>query len=403
MLAGGLRPLCRSGGNDWRVAGVCRALRVLALHGTRVDRMRTLSRNVRGEGYVVVHSPEYMCVRGVRILGVMYVLCPFADRLGSMPPAASLADLPLAGAGPHTSQAVRLISASTTLATGTSPAPAVPQVTNLLPWIQPEPTADPHGGVYVGEGLPPVPVKLAERIRRWDYVDMAELLPEFWPVAKPDDTDGRKAGQKKPRQITDFSTWLHCFATFTGILGGQFPEAIPELMAYLITISRVSQDFAGLAWVRYDSAFRRQAAITGNRKRSQVNPSLYSLCFTGRAQEVQRCELCLSTAHRVQQCPLRIEGDPELPSRVKAVESVVLSLSRACLPAPTWKPSSEVCRSWNANRCRHPRCRYRHVCSSCGEAHPVVTCPRGQRELPTTEMRGPSGPRLARREAHNPY
>ena len=32
-------------------------------------------------------------------------------------------------------------------------------------------------------------------------------------------------------------------------------------MAYIITITRVSQDFTGMAWVRYDAAFRRQAAI----------------------------------------------------------------------------------------------------------------------------------------------
>ena len=35
-------------------------------------------------------------------------------------------------------------------------------------------------GVYIGEELPPVPLKLAEKIRRWDYTDMSKLLPEFW-------------------------------------------------------------------------------------------------------------------------------------------------------------------------------------------------------------------------------
>jgi hypothetical protein len=35
-------------------------------------------------------------------------------------------------------------------------------------------------------------------------------------------------------------------------------------MAYMTWIVRLSQDFTGLAWVRYDAAFRRQAALTGN-------------------------------------------------------------------------------------------------------------------------------------------
>ena len=46
-------------------------------------------------------------------------------------------------------------------------------------------------GVYVGEGLPPVPLKVAKRIRAGEFVDMGELLPELLipkekgkPVAK---------------------------------------------------------------------------------------------------------------------------------------------------------------------------------------------------------------------------
>ncbi len=32
--------------------------------------------------------------------------------------------------------------------------------------------------VYVGDGLPPVPAKVAARIVKWDFVEMQELLPE---------------------------------------------------------------------------------------------------------------------------------------------------------------------------------------------------------------------------------
>ncbi len=66
--------------------------------------------------------------------------------------------------------------------------------------------------------------------------------------------------------MTEITTWIQCYACVLAT------EAVPELMAYLVTISRVSQDFAGVAWV---AAFRRQAAISGNRKWSQINPSLY--------------------------------------------------------------------------------------------------------------------------------
>ena len=35
-------------------------------------------------------------------------------------------------------------------------------------------------GLYVGEGLPPALVKLAEKIHKWEFVEMAELLPKYW-------------------------------------------------------------------------------------------------------------------------------------------------------------------------------------------------------------------------------
>ena len=148
------------------------------------------------------------------------------------------------------------------------------------------------------------------------------MLPEFWPqLWEPDDKN--VAPKRRPKQVTDFTTWLQCFAAYTSVLAGTHPAAIPELMAYLVTISR---DFSGLAWVRDDAAFRRQAALTANRCWSHINLTLYSICFTGRAQQLARCELCLSAAHGIKLCPLQADPDTELPTRVKAVETALLSL-----------------------------------------------------------------------------
>lgn len=149
-------------------------------------------------------------------------------------------------------------------------------------------------GVYVGDGRPPIPAKLALKIQHWEFVDMGELLPEF---SQSDDeaTVKRPWMTKKPQQVTDIFTWMQCFTTYVSVLGPVYPEAIPELMAYAAAIIRVSQDFAGLAWQRYDSGFCRQAAITGNRQWSRINATLYTMCFTGKALAIARCELCFAT------------------------------------------------------------------------------------------------------------
>ena len=35
-------------------------------------------------------------------------------------------------------------------------------------------------GVCIGEGVQPVPLKIADKIWAWEFVDMADLLPEQW-------------------------------------------------------------------------------------------------------------------------------------------------------------------------------------------------------------------------------
>ena len=108
-------------------------------------------------------------------------------------------------------------------------AAAAAAICNLLPWAGGSGDVSSSTGVYIGEGLPPVPQKLAERIRRWEFIDMAELLPEFWgltPSAKepegkpnPQQTAGRR-----PRRVTDIASWIQCFAVYVGIMAGSSPE-----------------------------------------------------------------------------------------------------------------------------------------------------------------------------------
>ena len=39
---------------------------------------------------------------------------------------------------------------------------------------------------FLGDDLPPLPAKLAERICRWEFIDMSDL-PEFWPDQKAEE------------------------------------------------------------------------------------------------------------------------------------------------------------------------------------------------------------------------
>ena len=292
-----------------------------------------------------------------------------------MPSREALEGLPTVNGG-SSGSSEPLASVHTNLLLAPTGARTANSLTNLLPQATASLTPA-SAGVYVGDGLPPVPQKLADKIRRWEFVDMGELLPEFWSLPKDEDSAKSAAPARRSRKVTDIFSWLQCYATYASVLGPQFPEAIPELLAYMASIIRVSQDYSGLAWVRYDAAFRRQAALTGNRRWSQINATIYTVCFTGNAQVSSRCELCLGTTHSSKECALRGDPDPEMQARVKAIETAVLALAaKQVKPISTGQvlPSGQVCRLWNRNACTYTRCRHAHVCSSCGADHPAVSC-----------------------------
>ena len=73
-------------------------------------------------------------------------------------------------------------------------------------------------GVYVGDGLPPVPVKLAAKIRKGEFVEIGELLPEFWSSHREEDIEGKhEVKVRRSQKITDIFTWQQCFGSYVRV------------------------------------------------------------------------------------------------------------------------------------------------------------------------------------------
>ena len=123
-------------------------------------------------------------------------------------------------------------------------------------------------GTKISDGLPPVPEKLVAKIRRGEFVELHEFplpnaLQSQWTLL------GRFQGQGQGRgSTTVVSVWLQCFALYMGVLASSKPALVPDLMAYMISIIRVSQEFEGSAWMVYDDAYigikQLQPATNGN-------------------------------------------------------------------------------------------------------------------------------------------
>ena len=282
-------------------------------------------------------------------------------------------------------------------------------IVNMLSDMAPESEATPPKAestpraTFLGDGLPPIPAKLTERIRRGEFIDMSDLLPEFWPDQKAEEGTAKRANRlSAKKRVQDINVWLQCYAIYVGVIAAKSPEMVPELMAYMISILRASQEYEGLAWATYDAAYRRQAAATGHKQWSKVNPSLYTVCFTGKARKVTRCDLCLSTAHKTSECSLTMDEDPDVGQRLKAVESAVIAFSGNYqgFTATRGIRSPEVCRLFNEKRCKFRNCKYRHVCRTCQGNHPATDCPSSAKRMEQAQGLGP-GPIRRDSQFHN--
>ena len=113
------------------------------------------------------------------------------------------------------------------------------KLANLLPSANAELTPISEG-VYVGDSLPPVPAKLAAKIQKGEFVEMGELLPEFWSSHREENVEGKQEIKiRRRRKVTDIFTWLQCFGSYVSVHTQHTPSLIPELMAYMAAIVRV--------------------------------------------------------------------------------------------------------------------------------------------------------------------
>ena len=156
-----------------------------------------------------------------------------------------------------------------------------------------------------------------------------------------------------------------CSTQYNTIMLQEHPDRAAEMMAYQTAIAKASQRYKWPSWVIYDATFRQEMAGLSRASWARVDPSIYSLCFTGQAISVENwCPNCQTLDHTQQTCPLR--------SRAIAIGGTVAHQ----------QTKAELCRRYNrfSGDCKFRMdCKFRHACSSCGEAHPASKCRAGDK------------------------
>ena len=230
--------------------------------------------------------------------------------------------------------------------------------------------------IHVGEGLPPVPSQLVERIERGDFIEMCELIPECWMVEKGKEASAQwMICNRGRKQSQDILVWAQCCAMYVAVVSGRWPRRVPEMMAYMINIIKASQEYEGLAWFLDDEAYHKQAAATGHTEWSIVNPSIFTVCFTANVKGGKRCKWCLSLTRDSSECT-RFEGESVLTVRLMAMEESVGTAmpGSGSRGPPVGYKLSEVC-NFIMRAGVIIKCACEHVCRACKGDHPAIEKP----------------------------
>ena len=153
---------------------------------------------------------------------------------------------------------------------------AVAGMGSLPGWLVTQGTAGEQRtqGSWIGESLPAIPQCLLEKLQRWEFADLAELYPLGANEALNPEPDpqrhiilpGLEVSRPKKKQVTDIISWTQCFLVYIAIMHQKFPDKVPKMIAYMLTILRAQQEFedpGGVTITTIDSRQQLLATKTG--------------------------------------------------------------------------------------------------------------------------------------------
>ena len=159
--------------------------------------------------------------------------------------------------------------------------------------------------------MPAIPRRIADKIRRGQYVDFTSLPPASGMSRQPPaQLDGGlvviKAEDliRAKRLIPDVGVWLQCYLMWMAVAVKEEPSRTQELLSYAFLIVKCSKSFRWPAWVLYDQEFRQSRAGDQSRRWDEIDSCLYTQMFSGKAEEGESwCSLCHTTEHTALSSP----------------------------------------------------------------------------------------------------
>ena len=111
--------------------------------------------------------------------------------------------------------------------------------------------------VVVAESIPPLPQKTVDKIRKWEYVDLATLLSNEPPTGEPSmiTVNGQTLivnppdrQSKKPKVTLDLHSWMQAYSAYAAALTSAEETTKPEsagLLAHMYNVLKLAKDLVG--------------------------------------------------------------------------------------------------------------------------------------------------------------
>ena len=209
------------------------------------------------------------------------------------------------------------IAGSTSSASGSDPCKVVSSgatkstLAGTQPGVSSNSTQAQSTEFSLGHGFPLIPQKLVAKILKWEFVSMAELLPDNLELARRSGEAQKACSSKAPkkRELTEdwkgLVAWSVSFSTFTAIISREHPEKFQELLAYHATILIEALRFGCKGWLSYDKLFREHVEKDPSTSWSMLHPMFYSLSEpAGGGSHVP--EVYGSGSWKVGMCPVHV-------------------------------------------------------------------------------------------------
>ncbi|EJD47397.1 hypothetical protein AURDEDRAFT_163614 [Auricularia subglabra TFB-10046 SS5] len=183
------------------------------------------------------------------------------------------------------------------------------------------------------------------------FIDFGKILSRRFATHVADDnthriTDSVSVTLGVPcitRSVADQSDWTDAFQDWSAAVGHAYPHRSDELIAYrqfVVDLFRSTHKDEHRRVIAADAAIRCEVANNG------------SLSFADTLHHRATADRFLS--------PYGVDASVIAPGS---------GPGPAPGPAPAavhrWKPSGQICKNFNSNRCTHPQCRHAHVCEIC--------------------------------------